>query len=247
MNARLQAELLSVLYGLIPEDCQLMLATHSIGMMRRARDLEATSPGSVVFLDFDGRNFDGTVIIEPTVPDRAFWNTTYKVALGDLAALVAPERVVICEGEPKNRSTGQNYSHDARCYEHIFNGEFPETQFIPGGNAYEITEDKRGIAYALGVLIQGTEVVKLIDRDAQSLEEAVEFSSDGVQVLSRRNLESYLFDDEVLRALSLSVEKSHKMMSCWLKRSASLTRGLGMPSTTSSRLAVRFTIRVSPF
>ena len=61
-------ELLSVLYGLIPEDCQLMLATHSIGMMRRARDLEATSPGSVVFLDFDGRNFDGTVIIEPHCP-----------------------------------------------------------------------------------------------------------------------------------------------------------------------------------
>ena len=37
MNARLQAELLSVLYELIPEECQLMLATHSIGMMRRAR------------------------------------------------------------------------------------------------------------------------------------------------------------------------------------------------------------------
>ena len=37
MNARLQAELLSVFYELVPENCQLMLATHSIGMMRRAR------------------------------------------------------------------------------------------------------------------------------------------------------------------------------------------------------------------
>ena len=37
MSARLQAELLSVLYDLIPENCQLMLATHSIGMMRRAQ------------------------------------------------------------------------------------------------------------------------------------------------------------------------------------------------------------------
>ena len=211
MNARLQAELLSVLYALVPENCQLMLATHSIGMMRRARDLGATSPGSVVFLDFGGRNFDEMVVIEPTVPDRALWNTNYEVALGDLAALVAPERVVICEGEPKSRNTGQNYSHDARCYEHIFKGEFPETQFIPGGNADEVAEDKRGIAYALGVLIRGTEVVKLIDRDAQSPEEAVEFSTDGVQVLSRRNLESYLFDDEVLRALALSIGKSHKI------------------------------------
>ena len=40
MHARLQAELLSVLYNLIPANSQLMLATHSIGMMRRARDIE---------------------------------------------------------------------------------------------------------------------------------------------------------------------------------------------------------------
>ena len=45
MNARLQADLLSVLYELVPENCQLMLATHSIGMMRRARDIEADDPG----------------------------------------------------------------------------------------------------------------------------------------------------------------------------------------------------------
>ena len=210
MNARLQAELLSVLYGLIPEGCQLMLATHSIGMMRRARDIEAEKPGSVVFLDFGGREFDEPVVIEPTVPDRAFWNSTYEVALDYLAALVAPERVVICEGEPKSSNSGKSYSHDARCYERIFETAFPETQFIPGGNASEVAGDKRGIAYALGVLTQGSEVVKLIDRDSQSPEEIAEMSKDGVRVLSRRNLESYLFDDEVLRALALSVGKADK-------------------------------------
>ena len=211
MNARVQAKLLSVFYDLIPENCQLMLATHSIGMMRQARDIETKNPGSVAFLDFGGRDFDEPVAIEPTVPDRAFWNTTYEVALGDLAALVAPERVVICEGEPRNRNAGQNYSHDARCYERIFNGEFPETQFIPGGNADEVADDKRGIAYALGVLTRGTEVLKLIDRDSQSPEEVAELSNEGVRVLSRRNLESYLFDDEVLRALALSVGEADKV------------------------------------
>ena len=205
MNARVQAELLTVFYDLIPENCQLMLATHSIGMMRRARDIEAEKPGSVIFLDFGGREFDEPVVIEPTVPDRAFWNTTYEVALDDLAALVSPERVVICEGEPKNNNAGKNYSHDARCYESIFETAFPETQFIPGGNASEVAGDKRGIAYALGVLTQGSQVVKLIDRDSQSPEEIAELTKDGVRVLSRRNLESYLFDDEVLRALALSV------------------------------------------
>ena len=211
MNARVQAELLSVFYDLIPENCQLMLATHSIGMMRRARDIDAKKPGSVVFLDFGGREFDEPVVIEPTVPDRAFWNTTYEVALDDLAALVAPERVVICEGEPKNSDSGKSYSHDARCYERIFETTFPETQFIPGGNALEVAGDKRGIAYALGVLTQGSEVVKLIDRDSQSPEEIAEISKDGVRVLARRNLESYLFDDAVLRALAISVGKAEEV------------------------------------
>ncbi len=210
MNARLQAELLSVLYELTPENCQLMLATHSIGMMRKARDIETASRGSVVFLDFDGRNFDGTVVIEPAVPDRTFWNINYEVALGDLAALVAPERVVICEGEPKNSNTGPNFSHDARCYERIFQDEFPETQFIPGGNASEVTNDRRGIAYALGVLTQGTEAVRLVDRDSSSPDEIADLKKRGVRVLSRRNLETYLFDDEVLRALAISIDKGHK-------------------------------------
>ena len=211
MNARLQADLLSVLYELIPENCQLMLATHSIGMMRRARDIEAGNPGSVVFLNFGERDFDEPVVIEPTTPDRAFWNATYEIALDDLATLVAPERVIICEGEPKNRNSGKNYSHDARCYERIFETHFPETQFIPGGNASEVASDKRGIAFALGILTQGSEVVKLIDRDSSSPEEIADLKRDGVRVLSRRNLESYFFDDEVLSVLAFSVGKADKI------------------------------------
>ncbi len=210
MNARLQAELLSVLYGLIPENCQLMLATHSIGMMRRARDIELESPGSVVFLDFGEINFDEPAVIEPTIPDRAFWQRAYDVALADLAALVAPERVVICEGEPMNRIAGQNYSHDSRCYQRIFQPEFPETQFVPGGSASEVVDDRRGIVYALGLLAQGIQAVKLIDRDSASPDEVTEYKKADVRVLSRRNLETYLFDDEVLKALADSVGRQDK-------------------------------------
>ena len=85
MNARLQAKLLTVLYNLVPENCQLMLATHSIGMMRCARDIEAANPGSVVFLDFEGLDFDVPQKIMPTAPDRTFWKSAYDIALDDLA------------------------------------------------------------------------------------------------------------------------------------------------------------------
>ena len=211
MNARVQAELLSVLYGLIPENCQLMLATHSIGMMRRARDIEVQHPGRVVFLDFGNRDFDRQQIIEPTTPNRAFWNNAYKIALDDLAELVAPDQIVICEGEPKNKTSSTNFAHDAQCYQQIFEAEFPECQFVPGGSATEVAEDKRGIAYALGVLIQGAKVAKLIDRDDRSEEQREEAMGEGVRVLSRRNLESFLFDDEVLRALAISIDQEDKV------------------------------------
>ena len=207
MNAKLQAELLSVLYDLVPKNCQLMLATHSIGMMRRAWDIEKKYPGSVAFLDFGDRDFDRPQVIEPTVPDRAFWNRAYGVALDDLAALVAPERVVICEGEPLTGRTPRNHSLDADCYNRIFEHEFPETRFVSMGNDRQIVGDQRGLAEALRLLVGGLEITRLIDRDDRTDNEIADQAAQGVRVLSRRNLESYLFDDEVLKALAVSVCK----------------------------------------
>ena len=211
MHAKLQAELLSVLYDLIPENCQLLLATHSIGMMRRARDIEAKNPGNVVFLDFGNCDFDQPQTISPVkTPNRAFWERAYKVALGDLAALVAPSQVVICEGEPLTGQHTDNQGLDASCYHRIFEGEFPETKFVSMGNDRQIIGDKRGLAEALRVLIDDLKVVRLIDRDDRTDGTISEFRKAGVRVLSRRNLESYLFDDEVIQALATSVGKADK-------------------------------------
>ena len=211
MNARLQAELLSVLYELIPQNCQLMLATHSIGMMRRARDIEAANPGSVVFLDFGDRDFDEPQVIEPTKADRTFWKKAYDVALADLAALVAPSRVVICEGEPITSQPVRNHSLDARCYGRIFEDEFSETEFVSMGSDRQIVGDQRGLVETLHRLIGGMEVVRVIDRDDRSEGEIADLANDSVRVLSRRNLESYLFDDEVLQALAESAGKESKI------------------------------------
>ncbi len=230
MNARLQAELLSVLYDLIPENCQLMLATHSIGMMRRARDIEVDNRGSVVFLDFGDRDFDQPQVIEPTKPDRKFWENAYEVALDDLAALVAPSRVVICEGHPNTNNSIKNHSHDAQCYENIFEAEFPETRFISMGNDREISGDKRGLARALLSIVNGLEVVRLIDRDDRSEEEIEEAEQQGIRVLSKRNLESYLFDDEVLKALAMSTGKESEIEKLLCKKQSILTNRSDDPS-----------------
>ncbi|MCE2398692.1 MAG: AAA family ATPase [Gemmatimonadetes bacterium] len=204
LHARLQGPLLSVLCNIVPDNCQLMLATHSAGMIRQARDMELNTPGSVAFLDFD-RDFDTPVVIEPASPGREFWKRVYHIALDDLSELLAPERVVICEGEPRNRQAAANYAHDARCYEKIFGEAFPETEFVPGGGAKDVVSDKRGVAYVLRCLTKGVTVWRLIDRDNRSQEEVEELErhDSKIRVLGRRNLESYLFDDEVLRALAV--------------------------------------------
>lgn len=211
MNTRLQAELLSGLFDLTPENCQLVLATHSIGMMRRASDIEKAHPGTVAFLDFGDRDFDVEQVIEPVHPTRSFWQSTYEVALDDLAALVAPSRVIICEGAPRTPRAGQNHSQDARCYDKIFEVEFPDVRFVSGGNVSDVASDKFVLATAIGILVSGVAVDRLIDRDDRSETEILEEKARGVRVLTRRNLESYLFDDEVLTALAVAVGKSDRL------------------------------------
>lgn len=227
MNARLQAELLSVLYELMPKNCQLMLATHSIGMMRRAQEIDRENPGSVVFLDFE-LDFDLSQVIEPTIPDRAFWQKAYDVALDDLATLVAPSRVFICEGQPQTQNPANNHSQDARCYERIFETEFPETRFVSMGNDREVLGDRHGLAQALNSLVDGMRVLRLIDRDDRTATTITEYSKKGIRVLSKRNLESYLFDDEVLQALAESVGQGVKAKELIEKKEeirASITHG----------------------
>ena len=101
MNTRLQGVLLGELYKLIPDGSQMWIATHSIGMMRKAKDLYIKNPGDVIFYDFEGHNYDAAVTLKPVRPDRAFWQRILRVALDDLADLVAPREVVLCEGNPK--------------------------------------------------------------------------------------------------------------------------------------------------
>jgi len=98
ISPALQSILLEELFDAVPANSQLWIATHSIGMMRKAREIEIAHPGSVVFLDFDGLNFDLPVTVGPAQTNRPFWKRAMQTALDDLAGYVAPEQVVLCEG-----------------------------------------------------------------------------------------------------------------------------------------------------
>lgn len=208
LNTKIQGALLKELLDLLPGDSQLWIASHSIGMMRTARELYDANPSSVVFLDFGGRDFDQPTVIEPAKPSRAFWESVLHVALDDLATLVAPNRVIICEGNPALPKPGKNVEYDALVYATIFADEFPDVTFISAGSASQVSGDFLALATALSKVASGMKMTRLIDLDDHAPADVATYKQQGITVLGRRHIEVYLYDDEVLTALCHSVGRA---------------------------------------
>jgi len=206
LNTRVQGVLLETLLELLPVGSQLVVASHSLGFMRKAWELAKTDPGRVCFIDMDGHDFDGAVTIKPVKPSRDFWAKTLDVALGDLATLVAPERVVLCEGRPLG-TDDRRAEFDASCYRKIFAEEFSDTDFISVGNSDRAANDKLEVGRTIQTVASGTSVTRLIDRDLRTDAEVEQLRAQGVRVLSRRSIESFLYDDEVIEKLCSKAEK----------------------------------------
>lgn len=189
MGLDAQRKLLKVLYGLIPKKSQLWLGTHSIGILRASQKILDANPGTVVFLDFSGHNYDQTVNIPPiTAPDRNFWNSLHVSVLGDLSGLLAPEKIIICESE----SNGDEF--DARCYNKIFAKNHANSLFVSAGSKSEL---KRVIPILQNV-INTVEIFVVRDRDDLLNEIREELIAKGIRVLTHQTIEDYLIDNEVL-------------------------------------------------
>jgi predicted ATPase len=212
MHTRMQGKLLAEILSLIPDGSQLWLASHSIGMMRMAHEIHKKSPGTVSFIDFSGHNFDKTVQITPASVNRKYWNNMLSVALDDLAHLVAPSQVVLCEGQPLSADARERSEFDAVCLRQIFEAEFPDVEFLSMGSEQEVRSDKLGIRSAVQTVVPGTRITKVVDRDSRTPGEVELLRQEGIRVLSRRHLEAYLLDDEVLRALCLDCQMPEKIV-----------------------------------
>ena len=191
----LHGRLLDVMLSLLPTNSQLWIATHSVGFVRRACQM-MREHGDVAFLDFSDRDFDSEVVIVPQSPDRRLWRNTYKIALDDLADLVAPENIVICEGSRSSADKG----FDAECYNRIFADSYPETLFISRGASKQV-EDSEDLITVLKAVTRGIRVWRLVDRDDMTESAREEKSQQGIRVLARREIENYLYDPAVLRSL----------------------------------------------
>ena len=220
----LQGPLIASILALLREAPQLWIATHSIGVVREAYRMLRDRPGEVVFLDFSGKDFDGSVTITPSAPNRVFWENMYKVALDDLSSLVAPHRVVICEGSKAKHVKG----FDARCYNRLFADEFSDTLFISRGGSGEVIQSEHLVAI-LKSIARGINVQKLIDRDDMTDATRAQKIAQGIRVLRRRELEEYLYDPEVVRTFLQTVGKGTAVEDVLSER-ASLVNGQPGPT-----------------
>lgn len=197
LNPAVQASVLTELLRLLPKGSQLWIATHSIGMIRRAFEISAEDPERVAFLDFgqvEGPAPD--VRLEPSQPSRRLLREAMGVALDDLAGLLAPEVLVLCEG---SQESDRITAWDERIYRHIFADLYQSVEFRSIGSKAEL-DQAASIAAAIA---PGTRVLKLRDLDDLPLEHRTRLleADSNLRVLKRRSLESYLLDDEVLDAL----------------------------------------------
>ena len=230
LSTRLQGKLLNELYRLVPENSQLWLATHSIGMVRKALDIHSRRPEHVVFLDMgfshDGklRNYDKPQTVEPASPDRNFWLRHYTVALGDMAGFMAPDRIVLCEGSME----GDDSALDESCYKKIFAREFPGTLFISVGSATKVEKRMGDLLPLLERIVGKALVIRFRDRDALTDQEIEDKRSEGVSVMSGyRNIESMLLSDGVLLKLCDSVDKPDCFNAIKTDRDTALNRASG--------------------
>lgn len=179
-HSALQARFMDELCNIVPSAWQLWIATHSAGMMRWAMSKLTTEPGSIAFLDLDHSANDSSLKLQPIKPTKSFWSKQFAVAVGDLADLIVPDELVLCEGD-RNKSIG----FDADVLQRIFGDTHPKSAFVSAGGGREV----QSIGAALSVLTEkvapAMTIRRLYDRDDRTEAEIKSARKNGDSVLGR--------------------------------------------------------------
>ncbi|MCR6740730.1 AAA family ATPase [Aeromonas dhakensis] len=211
MHTRLQSKVLRELYSLTPDNSQLWVSTHSIGMLKEAEEIEERNPGTVVFLDFDNRDFDLTETIQPTQISRAIWDRFFDLAFADFSKLISPQKIVFCEGT----SQGRKYKDfDALIYGKILGEKYHGATFVSVGSCSEIEDMENQSVKIVSSILKSSEIIKFVDRDDKSDGEVVELLEKGIRTSRRRHIECYLLDDEIIRKLCTTSGKEDLIEDC---------------------------------
>ncbi len=207
LNTAIQKKLLIEINRMIPENCQIWVATHSIGFLRALQD-ELNEVSQVIQFKAENNWSSEVYVLTPIVKSRSAWQGLFETALDDLTKLVAPRQIVYCEGRDEPTRYGEERGLDAIVFNNIFGATHPDTLFVSSGGNTEL-DQRSAIAIAvLSKALPETEILVLKDRDMASGKATDEKARQQYlannpynhRVLRRFEIENYLYAKEVLMA-----------------------------------------------
>ena len=209
LHTSVQGKLVKELLNIIPEESQLWITTHSLGVLRACQEIKMENPESVAVINFDGIDLDQQIELSPDSLNQVTWDKLLSIALDDFSPEIVPKTIILCEGSPDGKGSRKNF--DAEIYSKIFDEHALNIQFISAGSSSDVDKTAQANKSIIQAIAPKTRLITLIDLDDQSEEEIKKREADGDLVLAKRNLESYLFADDILKALAQREEKSDRI------------------------------------
>ena len=206
INTSIQKKLMIEIEKLIGDEGQIWIATHSIGFLRAFQE-ELSEKCQVIQFEDNMKFASEAITLTPIANNRTTWKSIFSTALDDLTGLIAPNRIIYCEGRDEPRPDGSERGLDAQVLNNIFNAEYPDTVFVSSGGNTEL-DQRSSIALAiLGKVFPNMEIWVFKDRDMASgklvsekeRQEYLANQDARFRVMKRWEIENYLFDEEVLR------------------------------------------------
>jgi len=206
ISTAIQRKLLVEIDKMIGDNCQIWIATHSVGFLRALQE-ELKEKSDIIMFDEENEWAKRAYVLSPMQRTRKNWCKLFATALDDVTSLLAPKRIIYCEGRDKPAGDGTDKGMDAKVYNTIFEGEFPDTLFISSGGNTELDQRSEIAITIIGKALPETEILVLKDRDMGSgkivteegRQEYLSLNLDSHRVLGRYELENYLFDKAVLQ------------------------------------------------
>ena len=207
INTSIQKKLLIEINKLVGENCQIWIATHSIGFLRA---LQEDLKNDCQIIQFSkGVNWASTTqILTPIKKSLAKWKEIFETALDDLTGLISPKKIIYCEGKDKPGANGLEKGFDAKVFNNIFSEKYHDTLFISSGGNTELDQRSEIALAILTKVFSDIDILVLKDRDISSGKPNTENDRQiylqnnpaNHRVLKRWEIENYLYDKEVLKA-----------------------------------------------
>lgn len=214
ISTSIQKKLLLEIDKLVDDNCQIWIATHSIGFLR-ALQQDLKDKCQIIQFTEGVKWASSEQYLTPIKKSLVKWKEIFQTALDDLSGLISPKRIVYCEGKDRPGSNGEERGFDAKVYNRIFGEKHDTTLFISSGGNTEL-DQRSSIAIAiLNKVFTEVEILVLKDRDVASGKIVTEkdrqiylsTNPSNFRLLKRWEIENYLFDKEVLKAYCIKNEK----------------------------------------